>query len=123
MNESWEYEPAGDRDLAPLKALRSSVREPGLVGSLVTRIWSRLAFGWLRWYQSLTVEGQTQLPADPPFVLVANHTIGEDDALMQPIFLDHHGHFQAMVDPHPTSRFLREPVKIRVPVLAQPLAF
>ncbi len=47
----------------------------------------------------------------------------EDDALMQPLFLDHRGRFQAMVDLHATSAFLREPVKIRVPMLAQPLAF
>ncbi len=49
--------------------------------------------------------------------------LNNDDALMQPIFLDHHGRFQALVDMHPTSVFLREPVKIRVPMLAQPLAF
>ncbi len=49
--------------------------------------------------------------------------LSNDDALMQPIFLDHRGRFQAMVDLHPTSAFLREPVKIPVPMLAQPLAF
>ncbi len=47
----------------------------------------------------------------------------EDDAFMQPIFLDHRGRFQAIVDPYPTSAFHREPVRICVPVLAQPLAF
>ncbi len=69
----------------------------------------------------------SQLVRDPRRLLVYATTmdtyLSNNDALMQPIFLDHHGRFQAIVDSHPTSAFLREPVKIRVPVLAQPLAF
>ncbi len=68
-----------------------------------------------------------QLAHNPRRLLVYATTmdtfLNNDDALMQPIFLDHHGRFQAMVDSHPTSRFVREPVRIRVPVLAQPVAF
>ncbi len=69
----------------------------------------------------------SQLAHNPRRLLVYATTLDiylhDDDALTRPIFLDHHGRFQAIVDPHPTSAFVREPVKIRVPVLAQPLAF
>ena len=69
----------------------------------------------------------SQLAHNPRRLLVYATTmdsfLNEDDALMQPLFLDHHGRYQAMVNLHPTSAFLREPVKIRVPMLAQPLAF
>ena len=69
----------------------------------------------------------SQLAHNPRRLLVYATTmdsfLNEDDALMQPLFLDHHGRYQAMVNLHPTSAFLRESVKIRVPMLAQPLAF
>ncbi len=69
----------------------------------------------------------SQLVRDPRRLLVYATTmdtyLNNNDALLQPIFLDHRGNFQAIVDLHPTSRFLREPVKLRAPVLAQPLAF
>ena len=49
--------------------------------------------------------------------------LNEDDALMAPIFVDHRGNYQAIVDVYPTSEFLRKPVEIRAPKLAQSLAF
>ena len=38
------------------------------------------------------------------------------DAVTAPIFNDHHGHWQALVNAQPTSRFLREPVRLTAPV-------
>ncbi len=41
---------------------------------------------------------------------------GHPHAVTEPVFIDHRGHWQALVDPHPTSRFLREPVRLSPPV-------
>jgi hypothetical protein len=38
--------------------------------------------------------------------------LAESDALRAPLFLDHHGHWQALANVHPTARFLRTPVRI-----------
>lgn len=38
--------------------------------------------------------------------------LADPDALRAPVFLDHHGHWQALVNVHPTSQFLRAPVRI-----------
>ena len=38
--------------------------------------------------------------------------VGESDPIRTPIFLDHHGNWQALVDLHPTAGFLRPPVRI-----------
>ena len=35
----------------------------------------------------------------------------ESDALCQPLFIDHHGHWQALVNVHPSSHVLRTPVR------------
>ena len=38
--------------------------------------------------------------------------LAESDPVRSPLFLDHFGCWQALVNPHPTSRFNREPVRI-----------
>jgi hypothetical protein len=38
--------------------------------------------------------------------------IADPDPLHAPVFLDHHGHWQSLIDLHPTSRHRREPVRI-----------
>lgn len=42
--------------------------------------------------------------------------LGESHAVTQPIFNDHHGHWQALVDPQPSSRFRREPIRLSRPI-------
>lgn len=44
----------------------------------------------------------------------------ESDPLRQPIFLDHQGRWQALVDPHPTAPFQREPVRLTRPAGTSP---
>ena len=39
--------------------------------------------------------------------------LGDDDPLCQPLLLDHRGHFQALVNLHPSSPFQRSPVRLR----------
>ncbi|UFN49798.1 1-acyl-sn-glycerol-3-phosphate acyltransferase [Roseomonas sp. OT10] len=65
--------PARDLGLAPGERLRSQMREAGLGGALLQGVWRRLVRGYLRAAHSLCVEGRENLPASPPFVLVANH--------------------------------------------------
>jgi hypothetical protein len=45
--------------------------------------------------------------------------LSEPFAVLSPIVNDHHGMFQSLVDLHPTSRFLREPIRL-MPPLARP---
>lgn len=46
--------------------------------------------------------------------------LGEPLAVTEPIFNDHVGHWQALVNPQPSSRFLREPVRLSRPVAPLP---
>lgn len=39
--------------------------------------------------------------------------LGDSDPIRTPLFLDHHGRWQSLVDLHPTTGFLRPPVRIR----------
>ena len=39
--------------------------------------------------------------------------VGESDPIRTPLFLDHDGHWQALVDLHPTANFLKSQVRIR----------
>lgn len=42
--------------------------------------------------------------------------LGDDQALQEPIFLDHHGEWHALVSAAPTARFQLTPVRLRKPV-------
>ena len=42
--------------------------------------------------------------------------LGEPNAIMAPILNDHFGIWQSLVDPHPTSPFLRQPIRLVRPV-------
>jgi hypothetical protein len=46
--------------------------------------------------------------------------VGEPLAATQAIVNDHHGDWQALVDPQPSSRFLREPIRLTQPVAQSP---
>lgn len=48
--------------------------------------------------------------------------LAEPLAVTAPIFNDHHGDWQSLVDLHPTSRFLREPIRLAPFLAAPPLA-
>ena len=74
LNEQWDYEPARDLGLTHRQAMRSTLREPGIVGCVTTWLWWCVAGTYLKWRQRLEVRGAERLPAEPPFVLVANHS-------------------------------------------------
>ncbi len=48
--------------------------------------------------------------------------LSEPNAVTTPILNDHHGQWQALVDPQPTSRFQREPVRVTRPLVVSSLA-
>jgi len=69
----WKYEPAGDLGLPPTDRWRSTRRENGYLSWFLQQSTLGLAAGWLRSWHRLEIVGREHLPAEPPFVLVANH--------------------------------------------------
>ena len=72
--ERWDLQPARDLGLTPGQRLRSLRRESGLISSGLHLAWWTLVRGYLAVWHRLAISGQRHLPAEPPFVLVANHT-------------------------------------------------
>ena len=72
--DEWQYKPAGDHGLKAQESLRSLKRETGLVATVTQAAWRLAVRGYLRGYHRLRVEGREHLPAQAPFVMVANHT-------------------------------------------------
>lgn len=71
--KEWRLRPARDLGLAPAERLRSLSRERGLVGVTLNGLWRRTVRGYLAVAHSLEVEGRENLPAEPPFIMIANH--------------------------------------------------
>jgi len=44
--------------------------------------------------------------------------VTDSDPLMAPLFLDHSGQWQALIDLHPTALFCKEPVRLERPNLS-----
>jgi 1-acyl-sn-glycerol-3-phosphate acyltransferase len=81
----WNYRPARDIGMAPGERLHSVVREPGLVSVGLHAAWRGLTRGYLRAFHGLKAEGLENLPAEPPFVMIANHASHVDALLMAAI--------------------------------------
>jgi 1-acyl-sn-glycerol-3-phosphate acyltransferase len=70
----WKFRPARDLGLPAAERLRSHRREPGLGSLLMQSCWRGLVRAYLALFHRLSVAGAENLPAEPPFVLIANHT-------------------------------------------------
>lgn len=77
----FDLQPAKDLGLPPGQRARSLQREPGLLSVLSCHAWWGVARTYLKLYHRLEFVGREHLPAEPPFVLVANHA-SHLDALM-----------------------------------------
>lgn len=80
--EDWKLEPAHDFGLHGMERYRSHLREGGLIESSVRLVWWSLLRITFRLWNRLQVIGREHLPAQPPFVLVANHASHIDALLL-----------------------------------------
>lgn len=71
--EDWKLQPARDHGLAPLARAKSYQRESGLVSTITHTAWWACVHTFQRVYHRLEVIGAQHIPAEPPFILVANH--------------------------------------------------
>ncbi|MSQ94812.1 MAG: 1-acyl-sn-glycerol-3-phosphate acyltransferase [Gemmataceae bacterium] len=72
--EPWELKPARDIGLPIGASLRSLQRESGLVSTGLHWAWWTFIQAYLVLGHRLRVHGRENLPAQPPYILVANHT-------------------------------------------------
>ncbi len=72
--DDFHYQPARDHGLPPMQRWRSVQRENGLFEAVLRLGWRAAIRFYLTVYHRLSVEGRENVPAQPPFVLVANHT-------------------------------------------------
>src|SRR4051794_5880668 len=79
--DTWKLEPARDLGLPMRERWRSLRRESGLVEAGFQAAWWALVHGYLSAGHRLRFLGRENLPAEPPFVLIANH-VSHLDALV-----------------------------------------
>jgi 1-acyl-sn-glycerol-3-phosphate acyltransferase len=79
--QPWKLEPAHDLGLPPVDRLRSLDREVGLISTGMHLAWWSMVRGYLAVWHRLEIVGRENLPAKPPFVLIANH-VSHLDALV-----------------------------------------
>lgn len=70
----FNYQPASDTGVAVGRRATSVLREPGLLGATAHRATRKLMRAYLRAAHRLRVDGSEALPAEPPCILIANHT-------------------------------------------------
>ena len=70
----WKFHGAEDQDLPLRERFSSERREVGLVGLVGHKLCRGIIKTYLRGAHRLSAVGAENLPAQPPFVLVANHT-------------------------------------------------
>lgn len=70
---NWQLRPARDIGLTPHERLRSLGREAGLAGGLLQAAWRRAVCVELALLHRFEVTGRENLPAEPPFIMIANH--------------------------------------------------
>ncbi len=82
MGEDWKYDPAHDLGLTPTERRRSLHREAGLTGLAANLFWRCLTQCYMTAAHRLSIEGRENLPAKPPYVLVANHSSHLDAVML-----------------------------------------
>jgi 1-acyl-sn-glycerol-3-phosphate acyltransferase len=83
MMDEWKHDPAHDLHLHGLDRYQSYRREDGLVASCARFVWLMFLRGFFRTWNRLQVIGSDNLPADPPFIIAANHASHLDAMLLE----------------------------------------
>ena len=84
--EEWKLKPARDLALPNPQRFGSVERENSLIETGLHHVWWPLVWCYLRLAHRLDIRGREHLPAEPPFILVANHE-SHLDALVIAAFL------------------------------------
>lgn len=71
--EPWQIQPARDIDLSVRESTQSLQRESGLISTGLHLTWWTGIRLYLGLWHRLKIIGQENLPAKPPYILVANH--------------------------------------------------
>lgn len=71
--KDWSYQPARDHGLSYAQRLRSPAREAGFLGTLLHGAWRLLLRAYFRLFHRLRIIGREHLPAQPPYLVIANH--------------------------------------------------
>ena len=71
--DGFDLRPARDHGLSPLDRLRSPRRESGLGMAAAQAVWAVGGRLYFHLWHRLRVVGAERLPAEPPFVICANH--------------------------------------------------
>ncbi|HKM62945.1 MAG TPA: lysophospholipid acyltransferase family protein [Acidisphaera sp.] len=69
----WRFKPARDFGLPLWRRVRSLGREPGLGSRVLHQAWLTSIGLYLWAFHRLHVDGCDNIPAEPPFVMIANH--------------------------------------------------
>lgn len=80
--KDWEYRPATDIDLTPFARAKSLRRESGLVATLGHAAWWASVRAFLAVYHRVELHGKKNIPSQPPFILVANHSSHLDSLVL-----------------------------------------
>jgi 1-acyl-sn-glycerol-3-phosphate acyltransferase len=92
--DEWDLRPARDLGLPPVQRFRSFQRESGLIQTAFHQAWWWLVRGYLSIGHRLRIIGREHIPAQPPFILLANHS----------------SHFDALVLAAPLPWHLRDQI-------------
>jgi 1-acyl-sn-glycerol-3-phosphate acyltransferase len=80
--KEWELEPAHDLGLSLNERLLSLRREPGLIETIARFGWWTTVRTYFALAHRLSIEGSENIPAEPPFVMIANHASHLDALVM-----------------------------------------
>ncbi len=78
----WQYDPAHDLGLRANQRYCSPLRETDFISSALRWVWLALVRAIFKCWNRLEIDGLENLPAQPPFVMIANHASHLDAVLL-----------------------------------------
>jgi 1-acyl-sn-glycerol-3-phosphate acyltransferase len=71
--DPWKLDPAHDHGLSPDARFGNLRRESGLVSTGMHLAWWAMIRGYLALWHRFEIVGRQNIPAEPPYILIANH--------------------------------------------------